>query len=165
MPLVKTYSLTFCMFYSAIIQTPIGKLGISTVAQRLSRLDFLTDNTQLVDPSEKISKLVVNELNQYFKNSGFQFNIPYYLQGTPFQKRVWDALNDFPIQKIISYGILAKKLNTSARAIGAACRTNPIPILIPCHRVVAQQGLGGYKGKKLFIKKWLLNHESSKPPY
>ena len=153
------------MFYSAIIQTPIGKLGICTVAQQLSRLDFLADHTQLIDPKGKISKLIVNELNQYFKNSGFQFNIPYYLQGTPFQKRVWDALSDLPIQKTISYATLAKKLHTSARAIGAACRTNPIPILIPCHRVAAQQGLGGYKGKKSFIKKWLLNHESSSPPY
>lgn len=153
------------MFYSAITQTPIGKLGICTVAQQLSRLDFLANHTPLIDPREKISKLIVNELNQYFKNPDFQFNIPYYLQGTPFQKRVWDELSDLPIQKTISYGTLAKKLKTSARAIGNACRTNPIPILIPCHRVVAKQGLGGYKGKKLFIKKWLLNHESRQAFY
>lgn len=153
------------MFYSAIIQTPIGKLGICTVAQQLSRLDFLVDHTPLINPKEKTSKLIINELNQYFKNSSFQFNIPYYLQGTPFQKRVWDALSDLPMQKTMSYGALAKKLNTSARAIGSACRTNPIPILIPCHRIVAQRGLGGYKGKKLFIKKWLLNHELSQLPY
>ncbi len=153
------------MFYSAIIQTPIGKLGIGTIEHRLSRLDFLANHTPLIDPSEKIAKLTVNELNQYFKSPGFQFNIPYYLQGTLFQKRVWGALSDLPIQETISYGTLAKKLNTGARAIGSACRTNPIPILIPCHRVVAQQGLGGYKGKKLFIKKWLLSHESSQASY
>lgn len=153
------------MLYSAIIHTPIGRLGICTVKQQLSRLDFLADPTPLIDPSEKIAKLTVNALNQYFKNAYFQFNIPYYLQGTPFQKHVWSALSDLPMQKTISYGTLAKKLNTSARAIGNACRTNPIPILIPCHRVVAQQGLGGYKGKKLFIKKWLLNHESSQTFY
>jgi methylated-DNA-[protein]-cysteine S-methyltransferase len=149
------------MLYSAVIQTPIGTLGICTVAQQLARLDFLADHTPLIDPGEKISKLIVNELEQYFKNSGFQFNIPYSLQGTPFQKRVWGALSDLPMQRTISYGTLAKRLNTSARAVGSACRTNPIPILIPCHRVVTQQGLGGYKGKKLFIKKWLLTHESS----
>ena len=64
------------------------------------------------------------------------------------------------LQKNISYGMLAKKLKTGARAIGNACRMNPLPILIPCHRVVAQKTLGGYKGKQITLKKWLLNHEN-----
>lgn len=148
------------MFYKAIIQTPIGKLGISTLGHLLTRLDFLNDGSALIVPKEKILDSIVNQLNQYFQCPSFQFNIPYQLQGTPFQNRVWQTLSKLPIQKTVNYGTLAKKLKTGARAVGNACRANPLPILIPCHRVVAQGNLGGYKGEKIFIKKWLLNHES-----
>jgi methylated-DNA-[protein]-cysteine S-methyltransferase len=147
------------MFYKAIIQTPIGKLGISTLGQLLTRIDFLTDDTELIAPNEEIIDGIVNQLNQYFQCPSFQFNIPYQLQGTPFQTRVWQTLSKLPIQKTVSYGTLAKKIKTGARAIGNACRANPLPILIPCHRVIAQGNLGGYKGKEISIKKWLLNHE------
>ena len=147
------------MFYKAIIQTPIGKLGISTIGQLLTRLDFLTDDRALITPSEEIVERIVNQLNQYFQYPSFQFNIPYQLKGTPFQNRVWQALGELPKQKTISYGTLAQQLKTGARAIGNACRANPLPILIPCHRVIGQEDLGGYLGKEISIKKWLLNHE------
>lgn len=147
------------MFYKAIIQTPIGKLGISALDQILTRLDFLTDDKTLIEPNEEILINVANQLYQYFQCPSFQFNIPYQLQGTPFQNKVWQTLSKLPIRKTVNYGTLAKKLKTGARAIGNACRANPLPILIPCHRVIAQESLGGYKGKEIFIKKWLLNHE------
>lgn len=147
------------MFYKAIIQTPIGKLGISTSGQLLTRLDFLADDTVLMASHEGIIDSIVNQLNQYFQCPSFQFNIPYQLQGSPFQNRVWQTLSKLPLQKTVSYGTLAKKLKTGARAIGNACRANPLPIVIPCHRVIAQGNLGGYKGKKISIKKWLLTHE------
>lgn len=147
------------MIYKAIIQTPIGKLGICTLGQLLTRLDFLTDDKPLITPNEEILENIVNQLNQYFLHPGFKFNIPYQLLGTSFQNKVWQALSSLPIQKTVSYGTLAKKLKTGARAIGSACRANPLPILIPCHRVIAQGSLGGYKGKEMAIKRWLLNHE------
>ena len=147
------------MFYKAIIQTPIGKLGISTIGQLLTRFDFLTDGRALIAPNEEIVASIVSQLNQYFQYPNFEFNIPYQLQGTPFQNRVWQTLSKLPKQKTISYGTLAKKLKTGARAIGNACRANPLPVLIPCHRVIAQGNLGGYMGKEIAIKKWLLNHE------
>ena len=151
------------MYYNAIIHTPLGKLGICTSEQRLIQIDFLAEDTPLIDPKEKLIKHIVNELNHYFNNSTFQFNVSYRLSGTPFQQRVWRALSTLPVQTTITYGALAKKLKTSARAIGNACRANPLPIFIPCHRVVAQHSLGGYKGKekKIDIKKWLLKHEIS----
>lgn len=147
------------MFYKAIVQTPIGKLGISTLDQLLIRLDFLTDDRVLIPPNEEMIKNIVSQLNQYFQCPSFEFNIPYQLQGTPFQTKVWQAINNLPVQTTVSYGALANKLKTGARAVGNACRANPLPILIPCHRVIAQGNLGGYKGKEISIKKWLLNHE------
>lgn len=147
------------MFYKAIIQTPIGKLGISVIGQLLTRVDFLTDDRTLISPNEEIADRIVNQLNQYFQYPSFQFNIPYQLKGTPFQNRVWQTLSKLPKQKTVSYGTLAQQLNTGARAIGNACRANPLPILIPCHRVIGREDLGGYLGKEISIKKWLLNHE------
>ena len=68
-----------------------------------------------------------------------------------------------PAGKTLSYGVLAKKLDTSARAVGNACRANPVPIIVPCHRVVASNGMGGFMGKRsgspLDLKHWLLAHE------
>lgn len=148
------------MFYNAIIQTPIGKLGILTANQFLTRIDFLTPENALIKPKDEFLSNIVDQLNHYFKYPSFQFTIPYQLQGTPFQISVWETLSKITRQKNISYGMLAKKLKTGARAIGNACRMNPLPILIPCHRVVAQKTLGGYKGKQITLKKWLLNHEN-----
>ncbi|MEN9450275.1 MAG: hypothetical protein RJA83_889 [Pseudomonadota bacterium] len=72
------------MFYKAIIQTPIGKLGISTIDQFLTGLDFLTGDRALIAPNGEIVDRIVNQLNQYFQYPSFQFNIPYQLKGTPF---------------------------------------------------------------------------------
>jgi methylated-DNA-[protein]-cysteine S-methyltransferase len=83
--------------------------------------------------------------------------------GTAFQKSVWNELCKIPVGETRTYGEIANKLNSSARAVGNACRKNPIAIIVPCHRVVSATGLGGYAGKtegrQLDIKRWLLNHE------
>ncbi|MEE9573942.1 MAG: methylated-DNA--[protein]-cysteine S-methyltransferase, partial [Candidatus Neomarinimicrobiota bacterium] len=99
----------------------------------------------------------------YFKNPDSYFNLPLAPKGTTFQQKVWQALQNIPSGETRTYGELAKQLNTSPRAIGNTCRANPIPIVIPCHRVVGQNNDGGFMGKttgqSLEIKKWLLEHE------
>lgn len=150
--------------YTAIIQTPIGKIGI-VARSVLTQLEFLADDTPLRTSTESLVDQIVRELNRYFKNPNFQFTIPYQISGTTFQQQVWNALIHLPVGKTITYSELAKQLKTGARAIGNACRTNPLPLFIPCHRVLAQHGLGGFSGdrtgKKVAIKKWLLMHEAS----
>ncbi|MDQ8039742.1 MAG: methylated-DNA--[protein]-cysteine S-methyltransferase [Rickettsiella sp.] len=150
--------------FTAIIQTPLGKLGIFA-SSFLKQLDFLQDdNTPLYTSKDTLVCQIIREINQYFDSPNFQFTIPYQVTGTVFQKRVWNTLRDLPVGKTTTYGTLAKTLNTGARAIGNACRTNPLPLLIPCHRVLAKNGLGGFggdrTGKKVAIKQWLLNHET-----
>lgn len=87
------------------------------------------------------------------------------LKSTPFQHRVWQALRNIPCGTTLQYGQLAKQLQTSARAIGNACRANPLPIVIPCHRIVAVHNRGGYAGNQqphyADIKQWLLKHEQA----
>ena len=85
-------------------------------------------------------------------------------QGTEYQKHIWNTLRRCPSGKVWSYGDLAEKVNSGARAVGNACRRNPIPIVVPCHRIVSANGIGGYAGKTagsyMLIKEWLLQHES-----
>ncbi len=148
--------------YTAIVQTPVGKIGI-VARQILTHIEFLNDNARLRTSTESIVVQIVNELNYYFKDPDFKFTIPYQVAGTAFQKQVWNALLQLSVGETITYGELAKQLKTGARAIGNACRMNPLPLFIPCHRVLAQHGLGGFNGvrtgKKLAIKQWLLTHE------
>jgi methylated-DNA-[protein]-cysteine S-methyltransferase len=93
----------------------------------------------------------------------FQFDLPLELNGTEHQLKVWYALREIPSGQIQTYGGLAKSLHSSPRAIGQACGNNPIPIVIPCHRIVGKNGLGGFmhstESKELNIKHWLLAHE------
>ncbi len=90
--------------------------------------------------------------------------LPLELHGTDFQLRVWQALRTIPPGEVATYGELAARLHTSPRAVGNACRWNPCPLVVPCHRVVRRDGIGGYAGhsdgETLDIKRWLLRHEN-----
>jgi methylated-DNA-[protein]-cysteine S-methyltransferase len=99
----------------------------------------------------------------YFDNPGCSPEIDVQLSGTVFQRKVWRALRRIPAGKVMTYGALAERLQTSARAVGNACRKNPIPIVVPCHRVVARHGPGGFagdrQGRLVRVKQWLLQAE------
>lgn len=151
--------------YSAIISTPIGKLGLETAREKLVRIRFLSANNQIFNPVDNFTQSVVQELSAYFKNPKHSFKMNYELNGTEFQQKVWEAILSIKVGKTLTYSDLAKELNTGPRAIGNACRHNLIPIIIPCHRITAVTGLGGYSGAieggLPVIKQWLLNHESA----
>lgn len=106
---------------------------------------------------------VVTQLLSYFEVAHSQWRFDITRQGTAFQQRVWHCLQSIPMGETRTYGQLAKQLNSSARAVGNACRANPFLLVVPCHRVVKQSGLGGFAGmvdgKAVEIKQWLLDHE------
>jgi methylated-DNA-[protein]-cysteine S-methyltransferase len=143
--------------YSHIISSPLGNLAITIINNKLSKLQFLSHTTHLIPK-------VHEQLNHYFNHSTHRFTLEIEPQGTPFQLSVWQALCLIPTGQTLTYGELATKLHSSPRAIGQACRTNPIPIIIPCHRVIAATHLGGFagqcQGRMMDIKKWLLTHEN-----
>ncbi|MBX3709768.1 MAG: methylated-DNA--[protein]-cysteine S-methyltransferase [Gammaproteobacteria bacterium] len=151
------------LIYSAVIISPLGKIGFTVYDNKLSGLTLLPETVDLIQPDDAFSKEVASQLLAYFTCSKHTFDLDFHLDGTVFQKHVWHALQDIPTGKRLTYGTLAKKLQTSPRAIGQACRTNPIPIIIPCHRVIAATHLGGYSGatsgKQMEVKSWLLHHE------
>ena len=87
------------------------------------------------------------QLDAYFGGRLEAFDLPLRPEGTPFQRRLWARLRDIPYRRVLTYGQLAASLGSAARCIGGACGRNPIPIIIPCHRVVGAGGhLGGYSG-------------------
>ncbi len=148
-----------------IINSPIGKLKITSTDEHLIAINFLLDSKKITDKINPISKKTKTQINAYFKNPETVFDLPIEINGTTFQKKVWRELQKIPLGKALTYGDLAKKLKTSPRAVGNACRANPCPIIVPCHRVVSKNGLGGFAGKQtgrlMDIKKFLLTHENA----
>lgn len=149
--------------YDAVIAAPFGRLGLRLAGGRLADVDFLGAHVPLRAPKDIAARRVCRALRAYLKNPHGRFGLPLNIAGTDFQRRVWRALQGIPAGKVLSYGELARKLGTGPRAVGNACRANPVPIVVPCHRVVASNGRGGFMGRTggraLVIKDWLLAHE------
>jgi len=148
---------------TAVIPTPFGSLLIEAEAEVLLDIHLKTETTDLREPATPFLQEVAHQFNTYFDNPHWPFSINLPTLGTEFQRRVWDAMCAIPPGSVKSYGALATELHSSPRAVAGACRANHFPILIPCHRVVAAHGLGGYcgatEGPYINLKRWLLRHE------
>ncbi|MEA1937477.1 MAG: methylated-DNA--[protein]-cysteine S-methyltransferase [Pseudomonadota bacterium] len=104
----------------------------------------------------------IRQLDGYFSNNINIFDLPLAPAGTDFQRRVWVAAMDILYGSTTTYGELAAQLGTAPRAVGQALKANPIPVVIPCHRIVACSGSGGYGGiANSPVKRIMLTHESS----
>ena len=106
---------------------------------------------------------IKTQLAAYFKNPNHRFQLPLRPQGSVYQQRIWQALLVIPAGRTLRYGELALSLQTGARAVGQACRKNPLPLFLPCHRVVGKHNHGGYMGapEALGYKIALLEHEAT----
>ncbi|MGD8557746.1 MAG: methylated-DNA--[protein]-cysteine S-methyltransferase [Chromatiales bacterium] len=149
--------------YDAVIKSPIGHIGILAEADRITGVRLVVEGTRERMPREGVAADAARALKTYFRTGQWPAEIPLQEQGTEFQKRVWGLLRTITPGTTLTYGEVARRLQTSPRAIGQACRTNPCPILTPCHRVVAANGTGGFSGEIdgewPGIKAWLLRHE------
>ncbi len=149
--------------YQAIIHSPIGPLGIVTQDNALCRIDFLPEDAELLPPTNSVAEQAISELQHYFRKPDWTFPLPLRPTGTAFQQSVWKQLQQIPAGQTRTYGDIAKALHSGPRAVGNACRVNPLPVVVPCHRVVAASGPGGYAGQteghNMEIKRWLLAHE------
>ena len=149
--------------HQAVLNLPFGPLGIRMQHGRLLEIDYLDQpSPEHRQEVEGLSR-VISAIEDYLDDPHSGFDLDLELEGTPFQQTVWRALSRIPSGETLTYGELADKLGTGARAVGNACRANPCPLVVPCHRVVASNGLGGFagerSGRKLAIKRWLLQHE------
>jgi len=144
----------------AEIDSPVGVLRLTALDQALQRLDFTHQNQAANQTATPIGVLkeTVSQLHAYFSGKLEQFDLPLAPQGTPFQLEVWLRLGEIPYGETISYGELARRIGNpnASRAVGLANGSNPISIIIPCHRVIGSNGkLTGYGGG-LPIKEKLL---------
>jgi methylated-DNA-[protein]-cysteine S-methyltransferase len=151
------------MRFQAIISAPFGKLGIRCSDTDLLGIEFLPGKTKAQAPLGEMAKAICAELEAYLADARHEIDLPFELDGSHHQCSVWQAMLEIPCGQTLTYGELAKKIGSSAQAVGQACGSNPIPIVIPCHRVVGKTGLGGFmkhaEGETLDIKRWLLAHE------
>jgi len=151
------------MKYQTVFNTPIGKIGLVVSQIGLMKLDFLSATSPLISARDTLTQQITTDIKNYFTSSHHIFSSPFDLHITPFQQTVLDQLKKIPPGDVLTYGQIAEKIRSGARAVGNACRKNPVPILIPCHRVIAASGIGGYSGARsgelLDIKQWLLGHE------
>lgn len=149
--------------YQAVFSLPCTRLGIRVDANALLALDFLPLEMPARPPATQIAQLVWEELSAYLADPGHVFKLPLQMGGTPFQLRVWQQIAAIPAGQTSTYGDLAVALQSAPRAVGNACGANPIPLVVPCHRVVGKSGLGGFNRQQtnltLDIKRWLLRHE------
>lgn len=164
------------MNYSEL-PTPFGAIGISWQGQQLARVllapELASQHTPELSqaamqeqtvPRPELPDWLRAEMDAYFTDPGHRFSCAIEPAGTTFQRRVWTLIAAIPPGSARTYGSLANELQSSGRAVGNACRANPVPLRIPCHRVIAATGLGGFAGDRsgrlIEIKRWLLEHEA-----
>ena len=151
--------------YQYVMPSPIGKLGLNLSANGVEQIVYLSGNIPLNIPRSGLAREVYQQLTDYFELRRTEFNLPLDIKGTPYQQKVWQVISAIPYGQSKAYGEVAKKINSGPRAVGNACRHNPVPIIIPCHRVTKKNALGGYCGStygaEVQQKDWLLQHEQT----
>jgi len=151
--------------YQAKLPTPFALLGIRTEGDMLAEITFLPRTGKPLAPQGRLAARACAQIERYLNDPQFRFDLPLVPQGTEFQRRVWAKIGAIGAGRTRSYGELARELRSAPRAVGQACGANPIPIVVPCHRVLAAGGIGGFAhhegGFHLAIKRWLLAHEGA----
>jgi methylated-DNA-[protein]-cysteine S-methyltransferase len=154
--------------FQARVRTPFATLGIATNATHLTGVRFLAPTVPALAPKKgSLAHLVCVQLQAYLEEPAFEFDLPLALSGTHHRLAVWEAMQRIPAGRTRTYGELALELRSSARAVGGACGANPVPVIVPCHRVIAAgRAIGGFMGARsegfeLGIKRWLLGHEGA----
>jgi methylated-DNA-[protein]-cysteine S-methyltransferase len=148
-----------------VVSTPVGDLTIFEEDGAIVALEFGRAPKTPEKPSALLRR-AARQLDEYFAGRRKKFDLPLKPAGTPFQRRVWARLSAIPHGRVETYGALARALRSGPRAVGGACGANPIPILIPCHRVLGAGGApGGYSGAGgVATKRFLLAGEAPAAP-
>ncbi len=153
------------MRWDAVIEFPVMKVGVKTRNDRVVQICYLPSSTGAIAPRNPLAERAACQLERYRADADAKFDLPLLIAGSPLQRAVWQAMCMIPRGQTRTYGDLARQLGAEARAIGQACGDNRLPIVIPCHRVVAAGGIGGFAhatdGFLIEAKRWLLRHETN----
>ena len=155
------------------VDSPIGRIQIFCCENKVLEINLGIDSKKRAhSPSitkdnnlSLFAQSVKSQLGSYFQNANASLKFNLQAEGTNFQKSVWRIIKSIKKGETLTYTDVAQKLNSSPRAVGNACRANPIPIIVPCHRVISKAGLGGFAGQRdgnnVDVKSWLLQHEQN----
>jgi methylated-DNA-[protein]-cysteine S-methyltransferase len=150
--------------FDVVVEFPRMKVGVVTRNDCVVEIRYLPLSHPNVPAANPLAARAADQLEHYRRDPDARFDLPLAVEGTPLQRAVWDAMCAIPRGRTRTYGELAHELGADARGIGQACGDNRLPIVIPCHRVVAADGIGGFghsrRGYLLEAKRWLLMHEA-----
>ncbi len=150
--------------YDVVLAFPKMKVAVATREARVTGIRYLPPAAETLAPQNALAERAARQLERYRDDPDARFELPLAIEGTPFQRSVWQAMCAIPRGRTRTYGELARALGGEARAVGQACGDNRLPIVIPCHRVVAADGIGGFAhatdGYLIEAKRWLLLHEA-----
>jgi methylated-DNA-[protein]-cysteine S-methyltransferase len=139
------------------------KVAVTTGGGKVVGIRYLPLGSEKICPTNPLAQEAARQLERYRDDPDTVFDLPLLIEGSPLQRSVWDAMCAIPRGHTRTYGELARELRADARAIGQCCGDNRLPIVIPCHRVVAADGIGGFshtsEGYLIEVKRWLLAHE------
>lgn len=153
--------------FAAIVPAPFGAIGIRTDAGHISELVYLPPQFGEKAAQDAAAELGAVQVARYLADPDFAFDLPLSKVGSAFQQRVWAAIAAIPRGSVRTYGQVASTIGSAPRAVGQACGANWFPLVVPCHRVTASGGLGGFSnnddehGFHLGVKRWLLTHEGA----
>lgn len=153
-------------WFDAIIPAPFGAVGVRLNADKtaLFELTYLPEGAPELRGTDVLAQAVFAQVLAYIKNPDAVFDLPLMVQGTVFQNKVWQEIGRIPTGHTLNYKSVGQLIGCgSPRAVGGACGANPYPLIVPCHRVVASSGIGGFAkhddGFHIGVKRWLLAHE------
>jgi methylated-DNA-[protein]-cysteine S-methyltransferase len=151
--------------YDVTVEFPKFKVGVATRDGVVTELKYLPLSAVSVSPKIELATRAERQLQSYRSDPNAVFDLPVAIEGFELQKAVWKAMCAIPRGKTRTYGELARELGTDPREIGQACGDNRLPLVIPCHRIVAANGIGGFahatSGYLVEAKRWLLMHEAA----
>ncbi len=151
------------MFYWAKLKSPLGELYILATPRAIVKMAYGAEYFEFEGAHSQTPLLneARRQIAAYFSGKLKTFDLPVAIPGTEFQRAVYRAMKKIPYGQLKSYGEVAVRIHhpRASRAVGTACARNQLPLIIPCHRVVASNGIGGYGGS-LWMKQWLLAHEA-----
>lgn len=149
---------------TAVLSTPFGAFGIVARDACIQELLFLPPDTPARSPTDALTERAAAQILRWLEDADARFDLPLATRGTPFQHRVWQGIRSVPRGEVQTYGQLATRIGSAARAVGQACGANPFPLVTPCHRIVGSAGLGGFAkasgGYLIDAKRWLIAHEA-----
>jgi methylated-DNA-[protein]-cysteine S-methyltransferase len=152
------------LLFDAVIAAPFGGIGLRIAEGAVTEIVYLPRSIAPIAPSSTLAREAVAQMDAYLADADFRFDLPLLFRGSDFQRRVWKVIAAIPRGETLTYGQVAKHIRSAPRAVGQACGANWFPLVVPCHRVLAASGIGGFAhhdgdGFHLGVKRWLLQHE------